>query len=85
MTSPRGGAPGKLGAVPLTRVKTYRWTEEKVRQRLPLDLITDEQVDLPAGHDQARKAAERHAVTRGGGRVRGCSALRDGGFTVSVG
>lgn len=67
------------------RVKTYRWSEDRARQRLPFELISDEKIELPDSHDQARKGAERHAIQRGGGQVRGCSALVGGGFAVSVG
>ena len=86
MGSRPGAGPDKLGpAMAVQRVKTYRWSEERARQRLPFDLISDERLDLPASHDQARKAVERHALARGGGQVRGCSALVGGGFAVTVG
>lgn len=67
------------------RVKVYRWSEERARQRQPFTLISEDRVDLPSSHDQARKAAERHALRVGGGTVRGCSALQGGGFAVTVG
>jgi hypothetical protein len=68
-------------------VKVYVWDEVRSRSRpaVPLELKYEGPVAVPAcGPDEQRRAVQQAVGERHGRRIRGCSSLVGGGYSVIV-
>lgn len=74
-----------MGPSKSQRLVVYRWEPRAPIDRASLPKLYDGPVELPDHHDLARKAAGARALGLSRGkRVRSCSALVGGGFSVIV-
>ncbi len=68
-------------------VKVYRWDAERARSRPPvqLDVVFEGPLAVDAsGPDAARREVQQVAGRRFGKRIRGCSSLLTGGYSIVI-